>query len=558
MKKIVCLLIIIGVLFCFNVLAYSENFKFMVDTMGIELESRNGFPLNEEIYEEYNQFVYGSPLDITSGQRWKDVSDGNWTKNGGAWSGSGIRGEYWVLGFDVSGDEVHNHKFPADVEPSTPPTSWRYVVLKDAEDSWNNEKKFLHEEQRDYMLSSNLYRNGIEYELTARDIGLTKARVENYATWMTNGNIYTRRYDMNNKQWAANFIVPPMAGNAKFVSKLDLPAGYNYDLTENDIVDISIDFGAYIYNLSDYARKEHVKLVESDLYIDNSLVASVSNEKVLDVNSNYTLKVKKDNYAGLDFTDIKITVKSKLLTEFTADGVLTDVQTKVIRIIFGDNIDEVEENIPNNDSDKKDDDKVENNIFSPKISNFKVSRVSNSKFIELPIAKKTNSRFICAGQVMAIEFEVRAFKIDDVLLSFLGDKSIRTFDSLTQKFEWDIPRSRGVKTRYALLSYFQALYKNVIPLRPFSYEGNGNVYYRFIYTIPYGTKQSLHSWSTLREISNDAFSIDENKLFSRISKGYSIELLVSSGDYEIIKTFDFDVFERWDTLYNRNLTPYIK
>ena len=104
MKKIVCVLIIGFVLCGCSVFAYSDDFKFMIDTMGIEVESRNGYSLNEEIYEMYNQFVYGSPLDIFSDQRWKNVSDGRWTKNGGAWNGKGVRGEYWVLGFDVSGD----------------------------------------------------------------------------------------------------------------------------------------------------------------------------------------------------------------------------------------------------------------------------------------------------------------------------------------------------------------------------------------------------------------------------------------------------------------------
>lgn len=551
MKKIVCVLIIGFVLCGCSVLAYSDDFKFMIDTMGIEVESRNGYSLNEEIYEMYNQFVYGSPLDIFSDQRWKNVSDGCWTKNGGAWNGKGVRGEYWVLGFDVSGDEVHNHKFPVDVEPPTPPTDWRYVVLKDAEASWNNENKYLHIEQKEYMLSSNLYRNGVEYPLTARDIGLNKARVENYATWMTDGNIYTRRYDMNNKEWAANFIVPPMAGSAKFDSKLNFPNGVNYELIDSDFLDIPIDFGAHIYNLSDYAKAEHVKLIQADLYV-GGLIDFISAEKCLNISDNGFLHIDKNDYLGLEFVDIEVTVKAKLLTEFMADGVLTDVQSKTIRIVFNEDVDEIEEEIE--DVEWEDEN---GKLHKPVISNLKISRVSNNKFIELPVAKKTNSKFICAGQVMVVEFEVDGLRPDTVFLSFLGDSSIRTFDSLTKKFEWDEPRSRGVKTRYSTIYHFEALYKDVISLKPFM-EDDGSTYYRFIYIIPYGTKQSLHSWSSLRELSRDAFSIDESRLFSRKTTGYTLDIFVATVAGSTNKKVNFDVFERWDTLYNRDLTPYIK
>ena len=104
----------------------------MIDVMNIETATEHGYKLNEEIYDAYNQLVYGNPLMISSTQRWKDVSEGNWTKFGGKWNGIGIRGEYWVLGYNLSEEYVHNHKFPADIEPPTPPTEWRYVPLADA------------------------------------------------------------------------------------------------------------------------------------------------------------------------------------------------------------------------------------------------------------------------------------------------------------------------------------------------------------------------------------------------------------------------------------------
>ena len=252
--------------------AYTKNFEYMTSVMEIEKQTENGYKLNEEIYNAYNQFVYGSPTKVKDTQRWKSVPDGRWTKNSGIWNGSGERGEYWILGFNISEKYVHNHFFPVDIEPPTPPTQWRYVYLNDAEASWNNTRLYLHEEQKNYMQQAKLMRNNTTYDLTALDIGLDKARVENYATWKTNGNIYTRRYDINNNEWAANFIVPPMAADAKLNSILLLPNGDEYNIgKEIDAIEIPVQFGAETVNPTDYAKAEHVKKIQSTKIINGQL-----------------------------------------------------------------------------------------------------------------------------------------------------------------------------------------------------------------------------------------------------------------------------------------------
>ena len=63
--------------------AYSEDFKYMLDTLEISEKNTSGLLINEEIYNAYNLLVYGSPLKIKEGQRWKDVKEGRWTYNGG-------------------------------------------------------------------------------------------------------------------------------------------------------------------------------------------------------------------------------------------------------------------------------------------------------------------------------------------------------------------------------------------------------------------------------------------------------------------------------------------
>ena len=92
--------IIITIILTFNkaVYGYSSSFEYMITTLNIEKQNENGNYINEEIYNEYNLIVYGNPNVITKNQRWKDSENGKWTKNGSAWNGSGIRGEYWILG----------------------------------------------------------------------------------------------------------------------------------------------------------------------------------------------------------------------------------------------------------------------------------------------------------------------------------------------------------------------------------------------------------------------------------------------------------------------------
>ena len=98
MKKIICIALLLIILIPFKNFAYSDDFEFLIDVMGIAKINSHGKSLNEEIYNEYSLFVYGSPLDMYEGQRFKEVSqDGHWTKNAGSWNGNGTRGEYWIL-----------------------------------------------------------------------------------------------------------------------------------------------------------------------------------------------------------------------------------------------------------------------------------------------------------------------------------------------------------------------------------------------------------------------------------------------------------------------------
>ena len=178
-----------------------------------------------------------------------------------------------------------------------------------------------------------------------------------------------------------------------------------------------------------------------------------------------------------------------------------------------------------------------------------------NKIVELKKAKKTDSSFICAGQVLAINIETS--NTDYITIEFAGDSSIITLDNLTKKFEWDDPRERSVKTRYASLKSLQDMYGGMKKIMPYKTREEKS-FFKFVYVIPYGTKQTLHSWSSLREISKDAFSIDESKLFSRKESAYKLVIKVKGGlDYRT-KQYTLDIAERWDELYNRDLSKYVK
>ena len=565
-KNILLFLIVLLVSIPIDALAYSEKFQFLIQTMEIDVQNPHGKKLNEDIYSKYSLFVYGSPLDGYSEQRFKSVSDGNCAKGIGIWNGEGERGEYWILGENNLGLEVHNHKFPVDIEPPTPPTEWRYAIISGARESWQDQSKYMDDYQREYMLNTKLMRNDITYDVTAKSIGLDKVRLENYATWKTKGSVYTQRYDINNKRWAANFMVMPMAADAELEGYALFPNGTEYTLKEDQTtIEIPIEFGAQMINLSEYAKPEHVKNIKSELYIDNILVGSIEdNEKIkIDSRCNYIFSDSiNDEKIVLD-----VTVKSSLLTKFTTDSALVDIKNYQI-IIYGENYEEeeqiisiIEDEIEDNPFKEEEtyNNKPQNEIYAnyeeippPYIESVTITKDNN---VNLYKAKKTKKEFVLAGQTINIEVVGVNFP-SIATLEFAGDSSIYTFDSTTKNFEWTEPRKRGVKTVYSSLDTFEKMYSKTIVLnKERSFENK--VTFNLKYVIPYETKQTLHSWNTLRNESKDAFSIDESKLFTRIKNPYQLVIKVKNVNGADTKRIDLDVFERWDTLYNRDLSPYI-
>ena len=541
----------VSVLFLFlfpNVYAYSSAFEYMIETMNIAKTNVHGLELNEEVYEKYKLLVYGNPSKIKSNeQRWKEVSNGNWTKNGNAWNGRGVRGEYWVLGEDYSGIIIHNEIFPDDYNSGTSPLNWNYRVIKDADESWVDTTKYQYDIQREYMLTQKLSRFGITYDITALDIGLNKARVENYATWGSAGSIYTEKTANDNSIWVATFRVPPIAGEAKLNSIIELPNGEEYTISKDEeLIEIPVSFGAFVNSYSEYAKPEHVKIIESAFKVNGVVIDTCSGGNVFKISKDSILTIDKFAYGGQKKVYIELECDSFLSTVFVSDTLLYSSVKKIITI----NIEDEEEYIiePSKEG------------TPPAILECEIRRItSDKKGRDIPTypyySKRTKSYFVCAGQVIQVDIKVSP-NVNSVSFNLSGKESIRKLDELTKKFEWDDPKSRGTKTRYSTLSELKSAYVFPKEMKLTKYREDYKVF-TTVYVIPYETTPTLYTWNSLRKISKNAFSIDESKLFTRVDNPYSIVIRATSDNGTRTCSYVLDIADRWDELYNRDISDYV-
>lgn len=439
--------------------AYSNNFENMIKVLEIPIENTNGLVLNEEIYNEYNLLVYGNPLLVKNKQRWKASENGKWTYGGGTWKGEGIRGEYWILGENAVGKEVHNELFPDDYNSGISPVDWNYIEIADAEESWLDISTYHSSLQREYMLKQKWWRKGIVYDLTAEMIGINKARVENFATWKTAGSIYTENLREDGVRFAATFNIPPMAADAQIMSKLNLDNGTSYNISKEETnIEIPISYGAIIENLSEYVTKDDIKNIQAELLIDGVIVKSIANKECLNVDDVYILNIDKSNYENEKVIEILIKSNAIAETYFGSDMPMCASKEEVI-VIYIEREDATIEVEDVNRRFKSGD--------KPKITSIEIKRVSSDsrgreKYVELDVAKKTNNEFLCAGQVIYIRVET-INDASNVTLEIEGDSSITNLDKLTEKFEWTEPKERGIRTRYVSLSALKKSYN--MPLK---------------------------------------------------------------------------------------------
>lgn len=575
MKKAV----IIGLVFLIAIAnksyALSDNFREVISIMGIERYNNQGYEINEYIYYTYNHIVYGSPEKAANEptQRWKDMPNGKWLRNG-------VKGEYRILGYNNIGKVVNNHDFPMDIVPSTEPTQWTYATLPDAINSWNDISRYKFIEQKQYMQNTNLMRNGDIYDITALDIGLDKSRLDTCSTWKTQGVIYTNRIDKSGKKWEATFVAPPIGSNVSFENSISNSGGAYYMAKYVPSTTIVVNYFAGIQGVNGsedmkYIKPEHVKRIESSIYINGYLLGTITSTKKLSHSGKAKFTIyHEDLLPGEQYA--KLDIRSKIYTEFTTDGPMyasnsCNISVVVVRYLPSNEVDRevLDENDFIEPNNRVPDSKVEiNNNFNSNIDIVRIVKDNGeNRVVELnkcSSTEKSNSLgFVNAGTLIGIKVNDSANTFL-VKMRFKGDKSINTFDNKTQQFEWYEPKKIGNKTMFDNIQQYYDLYNNEITLEKVS-DG------LFItqYLIPYETKQTLHSWNSIRDMTGSSFNIKKSLLLSRIDKSYVIEFDIYRQVEEETENginiytekenveCNLDVFECWTNLYNRNITPYI-
>lgn len=545
MKKIIAAFLILITMILGSVKgATSESFEKVLSMMNVPTKNVNGYEINEEIYQKYALIVYGSPYDVVKNQRWKDVATGKWTN-----PQTGRKGEYRILGYSLSGTVVNNELFPDDATSGISPEEWNYITIEDALSSWNDTEKYQTKQQYEYMLTQRLSRNGTTYNLTATSIGLDKARLEAYATWKTAGSIFTLKRDAQGTLWGATFHVPAMAADAKLNARLDLPSGTRYQLEpEQEMLTIPLTFGAEVTGLTEYAKQEDIQTISSELEIQNNLYDKIKATQKTNIQKENELVIYRADYPNVNRISITMKNTAVLETCFHAEAPMVDIKEITIEIIFQE--EEEEEFIQVKNTNKITQEDIPRPIISS-INLYRKSLTSTSQKASLYVAKKTSTPFICAGQVLVVEATIKNSP-DTVTFAIQGDSKIQTLDDLTKRFAYEEPKSRNEKMIFSTLNALKNSY--ALPRK----MTNQNGVYLLEYIIPYGTKQSLHSWATLRNLSNSALEIDTNKLFTRITQPYVIKIKATNGGGTVTNSVNLDVFERWDTIYNRNITAYVK
>lgn len=328
-----------------KVYGISDEFKFVIDTIGIPRYNVYMEEINEDIYKTYNIFAYSSPQGLLwhKDQRFKDVSNyGKWTKYNGPYVGYGERGEYYLLGTSYSGPVISNVYFPVDGFPGSTPNTWTFIALNEAYGSWLDTGKYKYTEQLEYMKNADLLfdemnfatrttnpYNLVSYGISVNKIGMNKMILDTASTWKTNGIVTGRRLANNGKIYTAIFATAPMAASADILSTLIVDNNFVIN-AEEDSITIPIKISAQAINLTNYANQKHIKEITSILYINNKEITRISGSKTVRVDKDIFFTVSRSDYNIPKTYPINIKVKSYLYTEFSIDGLMQNQTEKNI------------------------------------------------------------------------------------------------------------------------------------------------------------------------------------------------------------------------------------
>lgn len=329
----------------------------------------------------------------------------------------------------------------------------------------------------------------------------------------------------------------------------------------------------YKVNKNEYIKPEYVNGYNNNpqvrnnyrWFISDEVIPDVSYRRYIDIISKNDIAMTRDKstvfgddvlqyistFQGKNILIPDDTIPGKYEITLTAKDIEENEAVTKLTIIVKE---KEEENKQEEKEEEKKEPELENNEEEYIINSAKIGRFfykdGKGYLEELKVTDKNKNTegFICAGETLGII--TRGKNLNFIDIEFLGDKSITTFDSLTKKFLIDNPSKNGKD-----VPYIENIYsKNPIRVYPQYVDNFNNSETIYFYTIPYGTKQTIHSWSTLRD--GILEEIDTSKLFNRIKPSYKI-VISPNGDKEKAAEVYFDVFERWDTVLNRDVSNYI-
>ncbi|MBR6613991.1 MAG: hypothetical protein IKK84_04415 [Clostridia bacterium] len=479
-----------------KVYALTDEFIFTIETVGIPRYNSYGKEISEDVYIAYNIFAYSEPHNISSSnQRWKNSKYGYWAKGKGRYTGSGTRGEYYVIGYTYSGEEIFNYYFPMDSIPTTTPDTWTFYTYPIAEESWQDATMYKYEEQLTHMLKSKLMFNDLssaarannpkyikEYNITAEKIGKKKARLETAATWRTYGMISTRR-KISGVIYKQVYLVKPMAADAEVKVQLDVKD--KYILTEDsDELLIPITYSAEVLNMTGYANEKHIKEIKAMVYVDGEKLDEISGSKITRVGGEYMLVITREKYPQTPEKIITITVDGYMHTEFAVDGLMRDRVNKSISL----------------------------KIEPKKISllndiNFAVLGKQNNTMVVSPLAQniETNNKetigFIEAGKTLAIKLDLSVDSVEKIDV-MLNKKSITTN------------------------TLIEARSKMVLGIN-----------------IPEEIQTTLYGEASLREEYNNYFEVNKENIGSRKIEPYILTIKLIYNNREYIEEVKIDVLD---------------
>ncbi len=510
MKNRIIKILVFALVICSinKIYALTDDFIFTIETVGIPRYNSYGKEISEDVYIAYNIFAYSEPHKISSNnQRWKNSKYGYWAKGKGRYTGSGTRGEYYVIGYTYSGEEIFNYYFPMDSIPTTTPESWTFYTYPIAEESWQDTTMYKYEEQITHMLKSKLMFNDLsstakannpqyikEYNITAEEIGKKKARLETAATWRTYGMISTRR-KISGVIYKQVYLVKPMAADAEVKVSLDVKD--NYILTEdNDELLIPITYSAEILNMTGYANEKHVKEIKTMVYVDGEKLDEISGSKITKVGGEYMLVITRDNYPQTPEKIITVTVDGYMHTEFAVDGLMRDSISKSITLTI-----EPKKISPLNDI------------------NFAVLGKQNNTMVVSSLAQniETNLQetigFIEAGRTLAVKLDLSVDNVENIEAK-LSEKNINI--------------NKLVETKNTMILGIN---------------------------IPEEIETTLYGEDSLREECNNYFSINKADVGSRKREPYVLKIIVNYLGRQHIEEVKIDILDTF--LSNMNSETHV-